>query len=184
LSRRIYATLNQKNNALSNFSKSLLWNSNQKTSKSVKCTGACNAECIEQIRSQDLDRLQCTFKPVFGSSKRFPVPRFCPHRSFNDTLISDCSTQGRWPKRDTLFIESEPEMATIEFGCRSVTQSAQSFWGAKMFGFSRETAFCLEYRPSKHKMTRYSKNLGGMNFYPPHWLRLCCRFQSSRGSKC
>jgi len=34
------------------------------------------------------------------------------------------------------------------------------FWG-KMFDFSRMTVFCFGYRLSKHKMTRYSKNLGG-----------------------
>jgi len=32
----------------------------------------------------------------------------------------------------------------------------------KMFGFRRITLFCLEKRVSKHKMTIFSKNLGGM----------------------
>jgi len=31
----------------------------------------------------------------------------------------------------------------------------------KMFGFRRITLFCLEKRFSKHKMTIFSKNLGG-----------------------
>ena len=31
----------------------------------------------------------------------------------------------------------------------------------KMFDFTRATVFCLGYRLSKHKMTRYAKNLGG-----------------------
>jgi len=33
--------------------------------------------------------------------------------------------------------------------------------GAKNFYFRLATVFCLEYRFSKHKMTRYFKNLGG-----------------------
>ena len=37
----------------------------------------------------------------------------------------------------------------------------KNLWGAKMFDFRRATVFCMEYRFSKHKMTRYSKNFGG-----------------------
>ena len=35
-----------------------------------------------------------------------------------------------------------------------------------MFVFRRATVFCLEYRLSKHKMTRYSKNFGGLARWP------------------
>jgi len=31
----------------------------------------------------------------------------------------------------------------------------------------KTTAFCLGHRFSKHKMTRYAKNLGGMSSLPP-----------------
>jgi len=34
--------------------------------------------------------------------------------------------------------------------------------GTKMFGFRRITLFCLEKRLSKHKITIFSKHLGGM----------------------
>jgi len=40
--------------------------------------------------------------------------------------------------------------------------------GVQKFDFRRVTVFCLGYRPSKHKMTRYAKNLGVM----APWLRL------------
>jgi len=41
--------------------------------------------------------------------------------------------------------------------------------GAKMFDFRRITLFCLEKRLSKHKMTIFSKRLGGSW---PLWLPL------------
>jgi len=42
-----------------------------------------------------------------------------------------------------------------------------------MFEFRRITLFCLEKRLSKHKMTIFSKNLGGAwPLWPPSWLRL------------
>ena len=37
----------------------------------------------------------------------------------------------------------------------------QKIWGAKMFDFRRISLFCMEKRLSKHKMTIFSKNLGG-----------------------
>jgi len=41
-------------------------------------------------------------------------------------------------------------------------------WEGKMFDFRRITLFCLEKRLLKHKMTMFSKNLGGMaSFAPP-----------------
>ena len=36
-----------------------------------------------------------------------------------------------------------------------------------MFDFRRATVFCLGYRISKHKMTRYAKNLGHGPLAPP-----------------
>jgi len=42
-----------------------------------------------------------------------------------------------------------------------------------MFNFRRITLFCLEKRLSKHKMTIFSKNLGGHGRFGPPWLRLC-----------
>jgi len=38
---------------------------------------------------------------------------------------------------------------------------AKEFGGGKMFDFRRITLFCLEKRLSKHKMTIFSKNVGG-----------------------
>jgi len=47
---------------------------------------------------------------------------------------------------------------------------AQKFGGAKMFDFRRVRLFCLEKRLSKHKMTVFSKNLGGYgSFAPPSY---------------
>ena len=47
-------------------------------------------------------------------------------------------------------------------GVRAQTSGVASpkFLGAKMF--RRATVFCLGRRFSKHKMTRYAKNVGGM----------------------
>jgi len=47
----------------------------------------------------------------------------------------------------------------------------------KMFDFRLATVFCLGYRLSKHKMTRYFKNLGGMEPWAS-WLRLWWGSQS------
>jgi len=49
----------------------------------------------------------------------------------------------------------------------------KNFWGGKMFDFRRITLFCFEKRLSKHKMTIFSKNVGGGHgpFGSP-WLRL------------
>jgi len=44
--------------------------------------------------------------------------------------------------------------------------------GAKMFNSRRKTLFWLGYRLSKHKMTLFSKNLGGMTLLADPWLRL------------
>jgi len=50
--------------------------------------------------------------------------------------------------------------------CSSV--ASPNIWGDNMFGFRRITLFCLEKRLSKHKMTIFSKNLGGLvPFVPP-----------------
>jgi len=51
----------------------------------------------------------------------------------------------------------------------AVAQPAQNFEGAKIFYFRLTPVFCLENRLSKHKMTRYSKNLRGPW---PFWLPL------------
>jgi len=56
---------------------------------------------------------------------------------------------------------------TQKFHQRSVVVSpkilgGKNFGGSKMFDFRRATLFCVRYRLSKHKMTRYSKNLGAM----------------------
>ena len=46
--------------------------------------------------------------------------------------------------------------------------SPKTWVGGKMFDFRRITLFCLEKRLSKHKMTIFSKNLGGHGpFSPP-----------------
>ena len=49
---------------------------------------------------------------------------------------------------------------------------AKNLRRAKMFDFRRITPFCLEKRLSKHKMTIFSKSLGGHGSFPPPWLRL------------
>ena len=67
--------------------------------------------------------------------------------------------------------------------------ASPKFWGiqklewAKFFYFRLTTVFCLEYRLSKHKMTRYSKNLRGTcplgspgNAYGPVFVLLIIAF--------
>ena len=49
----------------------------------------------------------------------------------------------------------------------------KNLWGAKKFDFRRITLFCLEKRLSEHKMTIFSKKLGGHGPFAPPWLRLC-----------
>ena len=45
---------------------------------------------------------------------------------------------------------------------------SSAIWGAKIFDFRRITLFCLDKRFSKHKMTIFSKNLGGLwPLWPP-----------------
>jgi len=44
----------------------------------------------------------------------------------------------------------------------SVFWVGKQFEGGKTFDFRRTTVFCLGCRLSKHKMTRYSKNVEGM----------------------
>ena len=41
------------------------------------------------------------------------------------------------------------------------------FRGAKYFDFKRATVFCSGHCLSKHKMTRYAKNLGGIASLAP-----------------
>jgi len=48
-----------------------------------------------------------------------------------------------------------------------VAQPAQNFVGAKYFEFKRATGFGLGHRVSKHKATRYARNLGGRSLWPP-----------------
>jgi len=45
--------------------------------------------------------------------------------------------------------------------------------GGKMFDFRQITLFCLEKCLSKHKISVFSENLGGMAPLLPTWLRLC-----------
>ena len=52
--------------------------------------------------------------------------------------------------------------------------------GSKMFEFRQITLFCLEKLLSKHKMTIFSKNLGGTWPLRPQGLRLCLAEQSFR----
>jgi len=49
---------------------------------------------------------------------------------------------------------------------------SKKFWVTKMYDFRRITLFCLEKRLSNHKMTIFSKNLGGMDPFAGPWLRL------------
>jgi len=43
--------------------------------------------------------------------------------------------------------------------CRLVAVATQKNFGAKYFGFERAVAFCLGHHFSKHKTTRYARNL-------------------------
>jgi len=56
-------------------------------------------------------------------------------------------------------------------GISTMTQwrsQPKNFWGAKMFDFRLITLISLVKRLSKHKMTMFSKNLGGHGpFGPP-----------------
>jgi len=53
------------------------------------------------------------------------------------------------------------EFALTFFTALNQSRSQPKIWGAKMFDFSQITLFSLEKRLSKHKMTIFSKNLGG-----------------------
>jgi len=53
----------------------------------------------------------------------------------------------------------------------------RNFWGAKMFDFRRITLFCLEKRLAKHKMTIFSKNLGGYGPFGPPGYAYALYFQ-------
>ena len=44
---------------------------------------------------------------------------------------------------------------------------SKQFWGAKILDFRRITLFCWEKRFSKHKMTIFSKHLGGNGSFAP-----------------
>jgi len=53
-----------------------------------------------------------------------------------------------------------------------ILEGAKSL-GAKLFDFRRAIVFYLEYYLSKHKMTKYAKNLGRpWTPVPPPWPRL------------
>ena len=49
-----------------------------------------------------------------------------------------------------------------------------------MLDFRRITLFCLEQRLSKHIMTIFSKNFGGIAPLAPSWLRLWITAQNAR----
>jgi len=62
---------------------------------------------------------------------------------------------------------------TGDFGrCWQWRSQPKNLVGAKMLDFRRITLFCWEKRLSKHKMTIFSKNLGGAWPLCPPWLRL------------
>jgi len=46
--------------------------------------------------------------------------------------------------------------------------ASRKIGGKKFFYFKLATAFCLEYRLSKHILTRYFKNLGGYAYNHVH----------------
>jgi len=56
-------------------------------------------------------------------------------------------------------------------GCSGVA-SPKFLGGGKMFDLGDQKYFCLDRRFTKHKMTRYGKNLREWPPRPP-WLRLC-----------
>jgi len=50
--------------------------------------------------------------------------------------------------------------------------------GAKNSDFRRATVFCLGYRLTKHKITRYSENLKGDGpLVPPNYAYISCVFE-------
>jgi len=52
-----------------------------------------------------------------------------------------------------------------------------------MFDFRRKTLFCLEKRLSKHKMTMFSKNLGGHGPFGPSLVTPMCHSYLFSGSE-
>ena len=83
------------------------------------------------------------------------------------TLIAQC----------VRFMTCTQNQEPLIAGLHTVGWAAQKFWGEKfgepkMYDFKRITLFGLEKRLSKHKMTIFSKNLGGWPLWPL-WLRLC-----------
>ena len=58
--------------------------------------------------------------------------------------------------------------------CSQWRSQPKNLGGAKMCDFRRITLFCLENRLSKHKMTIFSKTLGGtMAPFPPLATPMC-----------
>ena len=57
-----------------------------------------------------------------------------------------------------------------ESGYRQQRSHTKNFWGAKYFDFKRATAFCSGHSLSKHKMTRYARNLVGHGAFGPPGL--------------
>jgi len=56
----------------------------------------------------------------------------------------------------------------VPFHGTSSGVASPRIWGGKMFDFRRITLFCLEKPLSKHRMTIFSRNLGGYGpFGPP-----------------
>ena len=53
--------------------------------------------------------------------------------------------------------------------------ASPKFLGEQTFDFRRAIVYRLGHHPSKHKMTRYAKNVGGSWLPVTLWLRLCIR---------
>ena len=105
------------------------------------------------------------------------------HRWMRHVLTGDCSTVSSttwrtrrclWCSRIPVFIRRTWYLSNKVYffrpfiaGCwysgaaSPKTLGVENIWrGAKIFYFRRATVFCLGYYFSKHKMTRYAKNLG------------------------
>ena len=94
---------------------------------------------------------------VIQSSADCFFPYFCPNRRNNRRFWS-----GLWPSTSHTHVLVRTSKHFVEnwFAARGV-DSLNSYWGGKSFDIKRATVFPLGYCLSKHKMTRYARNLGG-----------------------
>jgi len=119
---------------------------------------------IRQIFSH-LSKSKTTIKIKLDLAKTY-YNRFC--------LVFKHALQHQPVAQVNLFFASVHELPVMNSSVAS-----PKIGGAKMFDFRRITLFCLEKRLSKHKMTMFSKNVGGEW---PLWPPLATPMVMNRGA--